>query len=337
MFKAYNIRSGIVFSLFIALFSGVPVLIHEAIGQFTLNTVLLFIRILICWFIHHFFLLHRFRTTFKGANELRAFISILLGTAISFFINYYFNFKADPILYWNRSSVMTTDQALLINLFRSSVISGFCYFVVYYLYVNMQLQNSRLENEYLKQDQLKAQLFSLQQQLSPHFLFNSLSTLKTIAPDKETKTYVMQLSNVYRYLLTFNDSQIVSVRTELAFMNSYLYIIKERFEDALQVSVSIDESFLDHYMPPLTLQILVENALKHNIISMDQPLYLHIYSHEAGILTVANSFQPKLSTEESNGKGLQNIKDRYELLAGRKIEICPNKDLFIVNLPLLEP
>jgi LytS/YehU family sensor histidine kinase len=220
------------------------------------------------------------------------------------------------------------------------------------------LQNSKLENEYLKQDQLKAQLFSLQQQLSPHFLFNSLSTLKTIAPDNATKTYVMQLANVYRYLLTFHDHQQITVREELAFTQSYLYILQERFEEALQVSIQIGDNFLDYYMPPLTLQILVENAFKHNIVSADQPLHLRIYTNgstipandsgipvndsgmvanDAARLTVENSYQPKLSVEGSNGKGLQNINDRYQLLAGRQITICQSESLFIVTLPLLEP
>jgi LytS/YehU family sensor histidine kinase len=227
--------------------------------------------------------------------------------------------------------------------FRSAVVSAFTYFVVYYQQVNLQLQKSRLENEYLKQDQLKAQLFSLQQQLSPHFLFNSLSTLKTIAPDAETKTYVMQLANVYRYLLSFHDSQLITVRDELAFTRSYLYILQERYEDALGVSIEISDEYLDYFLPPVTLQILIENALKHNVVSMEQPLRLRIYTGVCGgddagsgaTLTIENSYQPRLSVEESVGTGLQNINDRYRLLAGKGISVRQEGSLFTVILPLM--
>jgi two-component system LytT family sensor kinase len=335
MLKAYNSRHGVVFSLTIALLAYIPRLIRLDIKQFVFIEALLFLSILVCWFIHHFFLLYGFRKFFGKSPVIRTVTSIITGLLVVFLINNLFGNNTGS--YWSNTAGLTENQALMINLFRSSVISGFCYFVVYYLQVNIRLQNSTLENEYLKQDQLKAQLFSLQQQLSPHFLFNSLSTLKTIAPDNETKTYVMQLANVYRYLLSFHDHQRITVKAELDFVKSYLYILQERFEKALQISIRIGESFLGYYMPPLTMQILVENALKHNEVSMDKPLYLRIYTDDSGSLTVENSYQPKLSIEESNGKGLQNINDRYRLLAGRQIDVCQKEGLFIVTLPLLMP
>ncbi len=332
MLKAYNIRLGVSFSLVISLMAGIPWLIHQNVDQYLFSWGMLFLRLLFCWMLHHFFLLHDFGRVISN-RAVKAFASINSGLVILFLFNHFFT--RDTTSNWSDVHLLTGEQAVLINLFRSAVTSGLTYFVVYYFRVNIQFQESRLENEYLKQDQLKAQLFSLQQQLSPHFLFNSLSTLKTIAPDEDTKTYVMQLANVYRYLLTFNDQHKVSVRSELTFLKSYLYILQERFEEALQVSIEIGEPFLDFYMPPLTLQLLVENALKHNIVSMDQPLYLRIYTDTYGLMTVENSYQPKLSTEESNGKGLQNIRDRYKILAGKQISVRQNESAFIVVIPLL--
>ena len=187
----------------------------------------------------------------------------------------------------------------------------------------------------LKQAQLRAQLLSLQQQVSPHFLFNSLSTLKTIAKDQETKTYVLQLANVYRYLLNFNEHHLASVKDELAFMRSFLYILQERFEDALKISIHVPDEFLSYQIPTLSLQLLIENAVKHNIVSPEQPLYIRIYTDDSPSLTVENSFQPKLFVEETTGKGLQNIKERYQLLTGKQVEVSIDNGLFVVILPLL--
>jgi two-component system, LytTR family, sensor kinase len=331
MLIRYNIRWGIVFSLAIAVLVSIPPLIRQNIGQFLSVLLLLFLRFFLCWLIHHYFLLQDFRKGFRRPSGLRTFASIILGTVVVFLITQCSRVAVYP-LPEHRAG---TDHIMVTNLFRALVISALTYFVVYYLLANIHLQHSRLENEYLKQDQLKAQLFSLQQQLSPHFLFNSLSTLRTIAPDNQTKTYVTQLSNVYRYLLTFHDSHRITVEAELAFTKSYLYILQERFEDALQVSIGIGERFLGYYLPPLTLQILIENALKHNVVSVDQPLRLRIYTKDAATLTIENSYQPKASIEESNGRGLQNIKDRYRLLAGKEIDVRQEEGVFVVTLPLL--
>ena len=333
MFSKYNLRWGILFSLTIAVLASIPSLIRQNIGQFLLSMGMLSLRILLCWLIHHFFLLRDFRGSHRRPASLRIFLEHCRGRPRRFCA---FVVSVRAVAGVARAPVQCPGQIMSINLFRSAVISAFTYFVVYYLQVNIQLQHSRLENEYLKQDQLKAQLFSLQQQLSPHFLFNSLSTLKTIAPDAETKTYVMQLAHVYRYLLSFHDSQKITVREELEFTKSYLYILRERFEAALEVSVEIGEEFLSYTMPPLTLQILIENAIKHNVVAVNQPLRLRIYT-SGGTLTIENSLQPKLSVEDSTGTGLQNINDRYRLLAGQQISVKKGGSLFIVTLPLLEP
>ncbi len=332
MFRAYNIRSGIIFSVFTGLLVSIPWLIRLDIGYYILASWQMFVRFLSSWFIHHFFLLYPFPLSFKQNKKLKGFVSIAAATFVSLFIARLFSWQDLPV--WSPYTSLSQPQILLVNIFRNFVGSFFCYIIVYYYQLHLQLQQSKLENEYLKQDQLKAQLFSLQQQISPHFLFNSLSTLRTIAPDQETKAYVMQLANVYRYLLTLSDSQKVQVGSELTFLRSYLYILQERYEDALQVEIAIEERYMQYYMPALTLQILVENALKHNVVSSDEPLRLRVYTQE-GSLVVANSYQPKLSTEESHGKGLKNINDRYTLLSGGRIDVVQQEGLFIVTVPLL--
>jgi two-component system, LytTR family, sensor kinase len=332
MLSKYHLRWGFYFALCIAALSSVPTLIRSNVELFFLSILLLFLLVMVCWVVHHFFLLHDFGQGNGRPGPWRIVLSIAAGMLAVAALSA-LRLQVGPVA--NPERLRHFPQVVLL-VFRSAIASGLTYFVIYYLHVNLQLQQSRLENEYLKQDQLKAQLFSLQQQLSPHFLFNSLSTLKTIAPDAGTKTYVMQLANVYRYLLSFHDSQKITMRDELAFTRSYLYILQERYEAAMQVSIEIAEHYLGYYLPPVTLQILIENALKHNVVSMEQPLRLRIFTGDDATLTIENSYQPRLSVEESVGTGLQNINERYQLLAGNGISVRQEGSLFIVILPLLK-
>jgi two-component system, LytTR family, sensor kinase len=334
MFKAYQTRWGIYFSLFIAILSSIVRLIQldaENLLVLFLNVVYTFSGMLISWHIHQYFINHQHFIRGRAKTVL----SILTAMCVIVFSTWLS--KIDASLLFLYKINLTGKQIEMLIIFRSALISGINYFVVYILKVNLQLQQSKLENEHLKQESLRAQLFSLQQQVSPHFLFNSLSTLKTMVPDKETKTYVMQLANVYRYLLTFHDHQRITLKEELGFLTSYLYILQERFEEALQVDVEVREDLLYYYIPPISLQILIENAVKHNIISVDEPLQIRVFTDSLGNLVVNNTYQPKFSVEDSNGKGLQNINERYRLLAGKQIDITTSESKFTVTLPLLMP
>lgn len=190
-----------------------------------------------------------------------------------------------------------------------------------------------------KNENLETQLKLLKQQISPHFLFNSLNTLRCIATDNKTKSYITQLSNVYRYLLTNNkykDEDLVLLKDELEFTNSYLYILKERFEDSLDIDINISQETLYMQIPPLALQVLIENATKHNVVSMDSPLSIYIYNEGEETLVVKNNLQPKLSSEDSLGIGLDNIKKRYQLLSDKEIEIIKTDTDFTVKIPLIK-
>ncbi len=332
MFKLYHIKWGIFLSLVFTVIGFLPRLGLPGFNQLDLIESYLFfsfINVFTCWFIHHYFILHSFKYI---GNITKSIVSNIIAICIISFLDYFLTrFNAMPSLSNDRS------RDVLFDLTAAAFISVFIYIIIHNIQINVTLQKSKLENELLKQAQLRAQLLSLQQQVSPHFLFNSLSTLRTIAPDNETKTYVIQLANVYRYLLNFNEHHLASVKDELAFMKSYLYILQERFEKALQVSINVPDNFLNYSIPPLSLQLLVENAVKHNILSPEQPLIINIYTDEMPSITVSNSYQPKPSLEESTGMGLQNIKDRYQLLIGKQVEVIQANNLFIVTLPLLLP
>jgi LytS/YehU family sensor histidine kinase len=177
----------------------------------------------------------------------------------------------------------------------------------------------------------------LQQQMNPHFLFNSLNVLKSGTKDEWTKEYVLQLSRVYRYLLTLNQESLVRVEDEIGFISSYIHVLRERFEEGLQVSMDIGEGIKGRYIPPMALQTLVENAIKHNSASLTYPLYIRIYG-EGHQLIVENTLQRKDFEPETGGSGigLRNLAERYRLLADVFPAVIRNESFFIVKLPLLD-
>jgi len=249
---------------------------------------------------------------------------------ILFYKNYDLLFSYNPIV-----KDLNLKQQVVFLFLRGLSFSGFVYFVYYYLNLLQERQNAIVEIETLKKEKLEAQLNSLKQQISPHFLFNSLSTLRTIVTDDNSKNYILKLSNVFRYLLSFNENNLTTLQEELEFVKSYLYILKERFEDSLDVSIEVDENVLNKMLPPLSLQLLIENAIKHNVLSLEEPLQIKVYNEGETMLVVSNNLQPKLSTEASTGKGLENISTRYKLLSNQTIVITNNSKVFEVKLPLL--
>jgi len=220
-------------------------------------------------------------------------------------------------------------------LMRGIILGGFLYYIAYLLRMAEMNQRSRLENERLKKENLQARLSLLQEQLSPHFLFNSLGTLQSMINERAPRQFIQRLADVYRYLLNNRMADLVELRAELDFARAYLHILQERFEQALSVEIDIAEPYLGMKIPPMTLQMLIENAVKHNVADAESPLHLQISAAGADRLTVANSLRPKASGGESLGTGLDNMRERYRLLAGREIEVVKTGQAFTVSVPLL--
>ena len=220
-------------------------------------------------------------------------------------------------------------------IFRSLLVSAFYYFIVYHFYIQKQRQQNLMEITQLKEAQLQASLSSLKEQLSPHFMFNTLNTLSSISQEENVKEYVTELSNVYRYLLSFQKKDLVTIEEELSFVTSYTYIIKARMEEAIDIDIKISETTRRSKLPPLTLQLLIENAVKHNVASVSKPLRIIISDEEQGWLVVSNNFQPRSYTQPSTETGLNNIQKRYQLLFGKKISIEEQGKFFIVKLPVI--
>ncbi|WP_295771661.1 histidine kinase [uncultured Mucilaginibacter sp.] len=300
--------------------------------QYFVHLLSISTSILSCWFIQGYFK----QRTFAGYTTYAiSIISIVCGIIASFVVGSTLTFFIPERYFFPENHLGYGYVDLVRRLIGSFFLSMACYISYNNLDTNDKLQQTKLENEQFKQAHLRAQLISLQQQISPHFLFNSLSTLKTIATDADTKNFVVQLAHVYRYLLNFNDRQVSRLSEELAFIRSYLYILHQRFESALNIHINVPEQYLNYQIPPLSLQLLVENAIKHNALSPDKPLTLNIEVNNELQLVVSNNYRPKKVPVESTGLGLQNINDRFRLLFNKEIKVEKSNEVFTVTLPLV--
>lgn len=193
------------------------------------------------------------------------------------------------------------------------------------------------ETEQLKKEYMHSQLLGLKSQMNPHFLFNSLNTLSSlIQEDAETaEDFLDHMSKVYRYLLRNNDEQVVTVETELSFIRSYYYLLKARHAEGLQLSIDVSEYARNQMIPPLTLQMIFENAMNQNVISRSQPLHITIRDSK-GCLEVVNNLQPKISNHENYSEVVENISNKYRLLCGCQIRIQETATERSIQLPALE-
>lgn len=198
-------------------------------------------------------------------------------------------------------------------------------------------RSAAIEAEQLKSENISSQYQSLKDQLNPHFLFNSLNVLSNLVYESADKSaeFIQQLSKIYRYVLEVQEEELVGLDKEIGFAENYLNLQKIRFEGSLEYFIDVHQ-FKGHYLPPLSLQLLLENAIKHNIASLEKPLKIMI-EQANGNLIVRNVLQPKLTREESKtGIGLSNIKKRYALLSNQSPIINKTEKEFIVELPLLK-
>ena len=214
----------------------------------------------------------------------------------------------------------------------SIIVTGSCYL----MYLNRKSRRMLVENQMLRTANLVNQYESLKSQLNPHMLFNSLNTLNSLIRETPGKAqdYLQELSKVLRYSLQENDSHRVTLEEEMNFVRSYMYLLQMRFEENLVFEVEVAPEALSKTLPPVSVQLLVENAVKHNEISNRHPLHIRIRTDKDS-LSVSNPIQPKLTASSGTHIGLSNLSKRYQLLFGREIEVKEEKNHFIVILPLI--
>lgn len=197
-------------------------------------------------------------------------------------------------------------------------------------------RQATLEKEKYMRESITAKYESLKNQVNPHFLFNSLNALSNLVYEDQDKAvkFIKQLSDVYRYVLETRDQEVVDLHDELKFLESYLFLQKIRFGEKLSVNIELAE--VRSHVAPLALQMLIENAIKHNIVSEEDPLFIKL-SSDGQYIIVENTLQKKKTLgEPSAGVGLENICKRYEMLSNDQVIIDNNGQQFIVKLPLLK-
>lgn len=216
---------------------------------------------------------------------------------------------------------------MLMFQFRGLIINFTIYLFLFLLY--QQYQNRQISMELLE-----AQFDLLKQQVNPHFIFNSLNTLKSMVDlqDPQASDFIVKLSEFYRASLDKKQAALIPMTTELHTLHAYVFLLQARFEDGLQLDINVSAEGL--LIPPFTLQMLVENCIKHNIVSLDEPLHIRIFMTGEHIV-VENNLQLKRASGASTHTGLSNINKRYQHLGKGRIEHVSTATHFIVKLPLI--
>ncbi|NVO11868.1 MAG: histidine kinase [Bacteroidales bacterium] len=254
-------------------------------------------------------------------------IAILLYTSMVGLFFFIIN-AIHPIESFEKNLSLSIFFTLMITFFNTSIYEGWYFF--------MQWKETLTKTEKLEKENIKSQYETLKSQINPHFLFNNLNTLASLIEEnpKIAVDYVQKTADYYRNILFLKDKEIITIEEELELIKTFFNLQSNRYGDNLKVNINIPSNQLFNFVAPLTLQMLVENAIKHNIISKDKPLTISIFTNNNAII-VSNNFQKRDLEQASNKFGLKNICDRYSFLTSKKVEIIENESNFTVSIPIL--
>lgn len=221
----------------------------------------------------------------------------------------------------NTTFVLVTEGDFLLKKWRNSII---------------ETEKIKTEKEQLEKENILSQFQALKNQVNPHFLFNSLSVLGSLiqTDPKKAEEFVSKFSKIYRYVLDVKDEQVVELSRELDFVKSYYFLQKVRYSENFTIQYDLDPKYLEFLVPPLSLQLLLENAVKHNIISDKLPLEVKIFT-DNDFLIVKNNYQKRDEPVNSSGVGLENLKRRYKLLTELEPTYSADDSFFTAKIPML--
>lgn len=338
-FKTSNLKAGVMIAVLLP-----GVFIFDKAGDSLLNKISLFLTffllILLLWtfngaFINFTGLLRRGRYQKFHPTYLFIILSLVISVPLYFILGLLF--QQEQLLFGALRSANYSFKSWFYIILRIMMFDAGLLILKLLIDNNKEKQLIKLENEKLKTEQLKAVHETFKQQVDPHFLFNALNTLQSLVKQRDTDNtllFIQELSHVYRYMLTRRIKDFVTVADEIEFLQSYLYLLRIRFGQAFNTVITVSEEHMQSRMPVHTLQLLAENAVKHNIINRQQPLTLEITS-ENGHLSVKNNLSPKPQEVAGSGIGLTNINNRYSLLFGRQLTISSGDGYFKVMLPIV--
>lgn len=194
-----------------------------------------------------------------------------------------------------------------------------------------------MEAEELKRISAQAELQLVKSQINPHFLFNNLNVLSALIMknNEEANKFIEEFSKVYRYILNNHDKELVDIKTELEFIKPYIFLLQKRFDVGLDITIEVPEAYEKFYVIPASLQMLIENAIKHNVVSKAKPLHIDVHINGNNTIVVSNNLQLRQSVDNSTKIGLANIIKRYQLVSGKNVTVKNGSTDFTVALPLL--
>jgi two-component system, LytTR family, sensor kinase len=226
---------------------------------------------------------------------------------------------------------------LKLNFIYATLINLFLHLVNAILFFFREYKHKWSEAEALRRSSEEAQMQLVRSQINPHFLFNNLNVLSgmVIKDNPAANHFIEEFCKVYRYILKNQHKELVDLKTELDFIEPYLFLLQKRFDDSIQVKMNIAEPYKKLHVVPAAIQMLIENAIKHNVVSRQRPLTIDIHTNGNNTLVISNNLQPRLVKEPSTQTGLKNIRKRYELISGQAVIINEQEGQYEVVIPLL--
>ena len=231
-------------------------------------------------------------------------------------------------------SLLGYTEAMGVVIFYTTV--TICIYEAGYLW--QQGKQTMAEKEQLIRSEWQAKYDLLKSQINPHFLFNSMHSLASLVSENadQAEKFINEMCKVYRYLLRNNEQELVTLETELRFIYSYCHLLTTRYGSGFQLEVQVNKLYNNYLIPPLTLQLLIENAVKHNVVNKEYPLRVTIHIHDEENLIVANNIQKKKVLVQSHGVGLTNINAKFKLLNEQQISVEETDGRFVVSVPLIK-
>ena len=305
-------------------------------NRFMINNVLITIIFTAVFWNGAYFIMLFFRKRFPGIRQTATRLLFTVVTISVFLLTaetplrLIFRFVTweeliNPAILFEHSMINFIAALIVTSLYESSYFFG-------------RWKEAIRANEQLRNQQIKTQFEVLQNQMSPHFLFNSLNTLTALIAENPSIAieFTQRLSEVYRYILRNKERELVALEDEIDFVKDYIFLLKMRYPENLNVDFDINTDTHRMHIAPLTLQMLVENAIKHNVISKANPLNISIYVENGKSIVVKNNLMKKNSLEGGTKTGLENIRKRYEYLGHQSIDIITSAKNFMVAVPLLD-
>lgn len=289
----------------------------------------------ICWYLH-IVSMHILRLRMPAFRQTVMRISLLAVIHISMMS------LAMTLFFYGFDALGFLNYQFNVHQFHKSLFVGLALTVIATTiwegeYILIKWKESLEEKEKFEQLNLQNEFDTLKSQVNPHFLFNCFNTLSSLISEDpaQAEVFLDELSKVYRYLLSNNENGMSTLKNELRFIESYYSLLKTRHGDAIEIQVEVDRKYENYLLPSLSLQLLVENAVKHNIVSRQHPLTIEVFTLAGNKLAVNNNLQPRLIKAPSNKIGLDNIRAKYELLRQPGFLVMEDMKNFTVVLPLI--